>query len=108
MQQYSSFEHETLAVRGEASVTVSSRWSDAAGNGKHLHVFELDNDGLIGYEGRFDEDDFASAYRVLEGGITPVRVKAFAAGELLQLQFGSALGASDLGRRGRWSNPILW
>mgnify|MGYP000856862560 CR=1 FL=1 len=97
VQQYSSFEHETLAVRGERSVLVSSRWSDAAGNeSKHLHVFELDNDGLIGYEGRFDEDDFASAYRVLEERYYAGEGKAFAAGGLLQLQFGSALGASDL------------
>ena len=45
----------------------SSRWSDDAGNETtHLHVFEIGEDGLIAYEGRFDEDDFASAYRELD------------------------------------------
>ena len=29
-------------------------------------MFELGDDGRIGYEGRFDEDDFEGAYRELE------------------------------------------
>ena len=44
-----------------------SRWSDDAGNETtHLHVQEVDDDGLLVYEGRFDEDDFEGAYRELE------------------------------------------
>ena len=56
-----------LAVRGERLNLLSSRWSDDAGNEtSHLHVFEIGDDGLIVYEGRFDEDDFEGAYRELE------------------------------------------
>ena len=44
-----------------------SRWSDDSGNETiQLHVWELGDDGLIAYDGRFDEDDFEGAYRELE------------------------------------------
>ena len=33
---------------------------------RYLHVHEVDDDGRIIYEGRFDEDDFEGAYRELE------------------------------------------
>ncbi len=65
--QYDQIEWRTLAVRGERLQLVRSRWSDDAGNeSTYLHVFELGDDGLICYEGRFDEDDFDAAYRELE------------------------------------------
>ena len=32
----------------------------------NLHLIEVDDDGRIAYEGRFDEDDFEGAYRELE------------------------------------------
>ena len=59
LAQYNRFEWRTLAVRGQRISLSSSRWSDDAGNETtHLHVFEIGEDGLIAYEGRFDEDDF--------------------------------------------------
>lgn len=95
--QYSNFEHEVRAVRGERSALVSSHWSDAAGNETaHLHVFELDDDGLIGYEGRFDEGDFVSAYRVLEERYYAGEGAPFAANGQAQLQLGTAIYALDL------------
>ena len=73
-QQYSVFEWRTLAVRGERLHLLSSRWSDESGNETvQLHVHELGDDGRIGYEGRFDEDDFEGAYRNSRTGITPAR-----------------------------------
>ena len=67
LAQYNRFEWHTLAVRGECISLLSSRWSDDAGNEtSHLHVFEIGDDGLIVYEGRFDEDDFEGAYREFE------------------------------------------
>jgi class 3 adenylate cyclase len=65
--QYTRFEGRTLAVRGERLQLSWSRWSDDAGNETtHLHVIELEGDGRIVYEGRFDEDSFEPAYRELE------------------------------------------
>ncbi|OBG34540.1 adenylate cyclase [Mycobacterium alsense] len=65
--QYKRFEDRTLAVRGERVQLSWSRWSDDAGNeSTHLHVVEIGDDGLICYDGRFDEDDFEGAYRELE------------------------------------------
>jgi ketosteroid isomerase-like protein len=67
MRQYSHFEVRTLAVRGEGLHLFWSRWSDDDGNETaHLHVHEIDDDGRIDYEGRFDEDDFEGAYRELD------------------------------------------
>ena len=67
LAQYNRFEWRTLAVRGQRLSLSSSRWSDDAGNETtHLHVFEIGEDGLIAYEGRFDEDDFVGAYRELD------------------------------------------
>ncbi|MFI5506969.1 nuclear transport factor 2 family protein [Mycobacterium sp. NPDC051804] len=67
MAQYHTFELQTLAVRGERLHLCWSRWSDDSGNQTcHLHVQEVDCDGRFAYEGRFDEDDFESAYSELE------------------------------------------
>ena len=67
LTQYTHFEGTTLAVRGERLQLYGSRWADGAGNETtQLHLLELDDAGLIGYEGRFDGDDFEGAYRELE------------------------------------------
>jgi ketosteroid isomerase-like protein len=65
--QYSHFEWRILAVRGERLYLGWSRWADDAGNeSTYLHVGEIDDDGRITYDGRFDEDDFEGAYRELD------------------------------------------
>jgi class 3 adenylate cyclase/ketosteroid isomerase-like protein/tetratricopeptide (TPR) repeat protein len=65
--QYSSFEGRSLAIRGETLELGLARVLDDAGNQTSgLVLIELDADGHIGYEGRFDEDDFENAYRELE------------------------------------------
>ena len=67
LEQYNAFETHTLAVRGDRLLLASTRWSDDSGNESvYLHVLELDADRRIVYAGRFDEDDFESAYRELE------------------------------------------
>ena len=67
LQQFNSFESRLLAVRGERLALGWSRWSDAAGNQtSYLHVWELNDDGLVARDIRFDEDDFEGAYRELE------------------------------------------
>ncbi len=96
-QQYSHFENQTLAVRGERTALVSSLVSDHAGNeAAYLHVFELDEQGLISYEGRFDEDDFAAAYRVLEERHYAGDGAAFAVGGLTVLGFQTSIWAQDV------------
>lgn len=66
LAQYSQFEWRTLAVRGNSLSMHSSVWSDDSGNAtSYLHVYEVDGVGRFIYEGRFDEDDFESAYREL-------------------------------------------
>ena len=67
LEQYSLFEGQTLAVRGESLQLSRTRWANDAGfETNYLHVIETDNDGRICYYGRFDEDDFEGAYRELE------------------------------------------
>ena len=66
-EQYSQFEGQTLAVRGDTLQLARSRWSNEAGyETTYLHVTEIDGDGRISYYGRFDEDDLESAYRELD------------------------------------------
>ena len=66
-EQYSRFEAQTLAVRGERLQLARTRWSDDAGNETTiLQVIELGGDGRIDYHAAFDEDDFVGAYRELE------------------------------------------
>ncbi len=66
-QQFSHFESRTLAVRGEKLALCWSRWFDDAGNeSAHLHVFEIDDDGRIAHECRFDDEDLEGAYWELE------------------------------------------
>ncbi|TXI42877.1 MAG: hypothetical protein E6Q57_14015, partial [Mycobacterium sp.] len=67
LTQYQQFENHSLVVRGDRLCLAWSRWQDDTGNEAiHLHVIELGEDGLISYEGRFDEDDFEAAYMELE------------------------------------------
>ena len=67
LEQYSHFDFHTLAVRGERLHLWWGRWSNESGfETAHLFVHEVGIDGRVVYEGRFDEDDFESAYRELE------------------------------------------
>ena len=88
---------DTLAVRGECISLLSSRWSDDAGNEtSHLHVFEIGDDGLIVYEGRFDEDDFEGAYRELEWRFYAGEGEAFAERAALGADLMIAMNQGDL------------
>lgn len=64
---YPHAEWQTLAVRGNTLALLSGHlWDDAGNESVTLNVFELAADGLIGYHGRFDGDDFQGAYREME------------------------------------------
>ena len=96
LAQYNRFEWRTLAVRGQRISLSSSRWSDDAGNETtHLHVFEIGEDGLIAYEGRFDEDDFASAYRELDRRYYAGEGAAFAEAGSLATEYAIAMFNGD-------------
>ncbi|GAY17506.1 AAA family ATPase [Mycobacterium sp. shizuoka-1] len=65
--QYSQFSLRTLAVRGDNLSLAQASWSDVAGNqSSSLMVGEIDDDGRVVYQGTFDDDDLAGAYRELE------------------------------------------
>ncbi|MGA5465264.1 nuclear transport factor 2 family protein [Mycobacterium sp. NPDC050041] len=67
LEQYHHFDMHTLAVRGQRLHLGRSRWSNDAGyETTCLHVSEIGEDGRFIYEGRFDEDNFEDAFRVLE------------------------------------------
>ena len=54
-------------MRGERLHLGWGRWSNDAGfETAYLYVHEVGDDGRVVYEGRFDEDDFESAYRELD------------------------------------------
>lgn len=64
---YPHAEWQTLAVRGDTIALVRGHlWDDAGNESLTLNVFELAADGLLGYHGRFEGDDFESAYREME------------------------------------------
>ena len=64
--QYRHFDMNVLAVRGEGLALARSRLSDDSGNETtDLVVSQIDDEGRIIYEGRFD-DDFDGAYRELD------------------------------------------
>lgn len=66
LEQYTCFEGQTLAIRGDSLQLSHTRWSNDSGYETcYLHVLEVDDYGRIGYYGRFDEDDFEGAYREL-------------------------------------------
>jgi class 3 adenylate cyclase/ketosteroid isomerase-like protein len=99
LDQYNSFEWETLAVRGERLHLFWGKWSDEAGNeSSYLFVREAGDDGRIEYEGRFDEDDFEGAYRELERRYYGGEGAAFAEGGTLATDWLIALSRGDFDR----------
>ncbi|MGV1089067.1 MAG: nuclear transport factor 2 family protein, partial [Mycobacterium sp.] len=68
LQQYPHWETKTLAVRGQTLTLESSRWRDDTGNETTtLELVEVCADeSTLKYQGRFDEDDFDTAYAELE------------------------------------------
>ncbi|OBG22969.1 adenylate cyclase [Mycolicibacterium celeriflavum] len=66
-EQYPYLKSRTLAVRGERlELRWARQWDDTGNETSGLLVLEVNKDGLISYQGRFDEDDFEGAYRELE------------------------------------------
>jgi ketosteroid isomerase-like protein len=99
LQQYSVFENRTLAVRGERLQLSWTRWSDDAGNeANYLHVFELGDNGRVAYAGRFDEEDFESAYRELERRYYAGEGAAFAEAGGVGTEWVTALNRGDFDR----------
>ena len=99
LEQYNHFKWHTVAVRGDRLNLFWSRWSDDAGNQTaHLHVFEINSDGLIDYEGRFDEDDFESAYRELERRYYAGEGAAYAEGGTAASEAITAVNRGDFDR----------
>lgn len=97
LQQYNHFQWRALAVRGNGLVFGWSRWSDASGNAStYLVVGEVDDNGHITYEGRFDEDDFDSAYHELERRYFAGEGAEFAANGDLVTAFIEAMNRPDL------------
>ncbi|MEB3983033.1 AAA family ATPase [Mycobacterium sp. 663a-19] len=97
--QYPHVEWRTLAVRGERLQLIWSRWSDDTGNeATYLHVFEVGDDGLICYDGRFDEDDFEGAYRELENRYYAGEGAPFAEAGAVTTDFMTALNQGDFDR----------
>ena len=66
-EQFQYSEWITLAVRGERLELRSIRmWDDAGNEATTLNVFEISDRRQVEFWGRFDEDDFDTAYRELE------------------------------------------
>lgn len=67
LSQYSRFDAQVLAVRGEHLQLARCRWSNDSGfETTHLIVNETGDDGRFIFEARFDADDFEGAYRELD------------------------------------------
>ena len=107
--QYANFEFRVLAVRGERLQLGWSRWSDGTGNETtNLHVGEVDVAGRIIYDGRFDENDFDSAYRELDRRYYAGRAQQFAEAGALETDWVIALSHGDLDRVfGELTSPDL-
>ena len=72
---YSRFDNTTLAVRGERLVLVATRFSDSPVTRRVFAPLRARRRGPRSlYEGRFDEDDFLSAYVELDRRYYPARV----------------------------------
>jgi hypothetical protein len=85
-----------------------SQWSDDAGHqAAHLHVFEVDNDGLICYEDRFDEDDFDGAYRELTQRFCAGEGEAFAEAAMFGAEYWIAANQGDFERFGELTDPEM-
>ncbi len=88
-EQYTQFEGRILAVRGERLVLGWTRWSNESGfETTYLVLHEIGDDGRIGYQARFDEDDFEGAYREL--------ARRYGAGEGAAVAEGVEVGAEWL------------
>lgn len=97
--QYGRLEWRMLAVRGERLGLLRAHWSDDAGNEAiHLHLLECGDDGLLCYEGRFDDDDFEGAYRELERRYYAGEGAAFAEAGAVTTIFMTALNQGDFDR----------
>jgi class 3 adenylate cyclase/ketosteroid isomerase-like protein len=107
--QYTQFERRTLAVRGEnLHLTWSRSYNDAGYETTCLHVSEIGNDGRFIYEGRFDEDDFETAYRELEKRYYTGEASEYAVVGALQTEWMIAVNAGDFDRLfGGLSTPDL-
>jgi class 3 adenylate cyclase/ketosteroid isomerase-like protein len=98
-QQYSHFEGRALAVRGERLALSSGRWCDDAGNETtDLVLIEIDDNGLITYQARFDEADFTTAYREFEQRYFSGEGAPFADAGNLGTEFMVCLNSGDLDR----------
>ena len=99
LQQYNRFFLRTLAARGERLYLGVGGWASEAGyETTHLHVQEIDGDGRIIYDGRFDEDDFASAYRELNRRYCAGEGAAFAEAATAMTDYTAAENLGDLDR----------
>jgi hypothetical protein len=107
MDQYDRFEWRILAVRGDRLALVSTCMSSEAGfESKYLHLFEVDETGLIVYEGRFDEENFDGAYRELEERYYRGEASAFAEAGNMTTDFTIAANQGDYDRIfGELSSP---
>lgn len=98
-EQYDHVAWRFLAVRGDRLHLLWTRWSDDAGNeATYLHVVELGDDGRVAYEGRFDEDDFESAYQELERRYYAGEGSAYAEAGAVVVDFTSAFSQGDFDR----------
>jgi ketosteroid isomerase-like protein len=99
LAQYCRFEVRTLAVRGERLQLFWGRWSNEAGyESTHLGINEVDDDGRISYQVRFDEDDFEGAYRELDERYYAGEGAAYAEAGLVVTETVIALNQGDLDR----------
>lgn len=98
-EQYNRLEMRSLAVRGERLHLGWTRYSnDSEFESTAFWVHEVDDDGLILYLSRFDEEDFAEAYRELEQRYYAGEGAAFAAAGVIATEFSIAVGQGDFDR----------
>ncbi len=99
LEDYTSFETRTLAVRGERLHLGWTRWSNDDGfEVRYLTVHEVDDAGRILYHGRFDEDDFEGAYRELTRRYCAGEAADFSRSATVVTEWMSALNAGDFDR----------
>ena len=97
--QYTRFDIRVLAVRGQRSHLLWTRWSDDDGNETTtFYVNETGDDGRLTYHGRFDEDDFEGAYREFERRYLAGEGVAFAEAGSVGMEWFIALNRGDLDR----------